>query len=127
LSGLSNSASSSAGNCVCSIFPPNAVVVKPVPAGETVVGVPGHLVKRAKAEQAEKRKKAALLGFDAYGITPDLPDPVENAIYTLLEHIHAQDRELEALTRAVKQLGGKIEQTQLPALDEAELDKPDKG
>ncbi len=101
----------------------NAVVVRPVPPGETVVGVPGHLVKRAKAEQAEKRKRAEQLGFDAYGITPDLPDPVENAIYSLLEHIHAQDRKLEELTEVVRQLGGDVGPVQLPELDDAELDK----
>ncbi len=102
----------------------NAVVVKPVPAGETVVGVPGHLVKRAKAVQAEKRKKAEQFGFDAYGVTPDLPDPVENAIYSLLEHIHAQDKKLEELTEAVRQLGGQVTPPHFPKLDEAELDKP---
>jgi len=105
----------------------NAVVVRPVPAGETVVGVPGHLVKRAKAEQAEKRKRAEQLGFDAYGITPDLPDPVENAIYSLLEHIHAQDRKLAELNEVVRELGGNVAPVQLPELDKAELDKSDEN
>jgi len=69
----------------------------------------------------------AAFTLDAYGITPDLPDPVENAIYSLLEHIHAQDRELEALARAVERLGGTVEKVALPELDGAALDKKDEN
>ena len=66
------------------------------------------------------------MGFDAYGITPDLPDPVENAIYTLLEHIHAQDQKLAELSDAVRQLGGRVEALHLPPLEDAALDKAEK-
>src|SRR5487761_2400765 len=67
----------------------NAIVVKDVPMGATVVGIPGHIVRR-KTEADNKREQAAnLLGFDAYGAGKDTPDPVERAIHALTDHMLA--------------------------------------
>ncbi|MCE5393593.1 MAG: serine O-acetyltransferase [Acidithiobacillus sp.] len=65
----------------------NAVVVKDVPAGATVVGIPGRVVN-----------KGAQGGhFDAYGLTGQMPDPVARAMECMLAHMQHQDQELAQL------------------------------
>lgn len=73
----------------------NAVVVKTVPAGATVVGIPGRVVN--KAEQHPDN-------FEAYGLTGQMPDPVARAIECMLEHMHRQDAEIAQLREGVQQL-----------------------
>jgi serine O-acetyltransferase len=67
----------------------NAVVVREVPAGATAVGIPARIVSEA-GEPVQH-------GFDAYGITSDMPDPVANAIRALLGHIEILKAEVQAL------------------------------
>jgi serine O-acetyltransferase len=84
----------------------NAVVVKPVPAGGTVVGVPGRVIERAADSTSRRRADTAKrIGFDAYGATRDVPDPVANAINRMLDHIHVMDRRMEAMSRALEEHG----------------------
>ncbi len=100
----------------------NAVVLKDVPAGATVVGVPGRIVVRPTPEQeARRRRMAEKIGFDAYGLTPDMPDPVATAINGMLDHLHALDAKLEEMCTALKQLGAEIADLQLPALGPCEI------
>jgi len=83
----------------------NAVVVKDVPPGATVVGIPGHVVVRKKPEDksAQREAMAKKIGFDAYGASKDMPDPIQNAIDTMLDHMHKVDEELEELRRQIRE------------------------
>jgi serine O-acetyltransferase len=84
----------------------NAVVVKAVRPGATVVGVPGRAIEReADADRQRRADTAARIGFDAYGATRDAPDPVANAINRMLDHIHHMDRRLELMSRALESRG----------------------
>ncbi len=95
----------------------NAVVVMDVPPGSTVVGVPAHVVRRQRAEDEQRREAIAKrIGFDAYGTTQDMPDPVANAIDQLLDHIQAMDSRMEEICAAVRRLGEELDSTPLPAL-----------
>ena len=97
----------------------NAVVVKDVPPGATVVGIPGRVVKQATApdEHDERRRAfAKKIGFDAYGASQDMPDPVANAIDRMLDHIHAMDSKLEMLCNALKKADIEIKDMPLPEL-----------
>lgn len=103
----------------------NAVVVKDVPAGATVVGIPGRVVKRETApDENDQRRRdfAKKIGFDAYGTTQDMPDPVANAIDRMLDHIHAMDSKLEVLCEALKKADIEFNDTPLPGLGPCELD-----
>lgn len=83
----------------------NAVVLHAVPAGATVVGVPGKIVRcrdrdakclelvREKVE-SERRKN-----FDAYGVAGEIDDPLENAVETLQQQVAQLRAELERLTK----------------------------
>jgi len=96
----------------------NAVVVKDVPAGATVVGVPGHVVTRRREDSGHQRRKAIAkkIGFDAYGASRDMPDPVNNAIDCILDHLHAVDDRLEAMGGRMTCLGAELEVLNLPSL-----------
>ena len=84
----------------------NAVVVKAVPDGCTVIGVPGRIIEAVKDEQTQRRADTAeKIGFDAYGATRDAPDPVANAINRMLDHIHTLDLRLEAMSHALERQG----------------------
>lgn len=84
----------------------NAVVTKEVPAGATAVGIPGRVIVKVDDEQEAKRQAIAeKLGFDAYGVSQDMPDPVARAIGQLLDHLHAVDGRLEGMCGALNALG----------------------
>ena len=67
----------------------NAVVVKEVPPGGTVVGVPGRLVEASDAKQAER--------FAAYAVVQEQDDPYAKAIRQLVEHSQELERALRTL------------------------------
>jgi len=76
----------------------NAVVVKDVPDGATVVGVPGRIVGvNRPVEDKQRHATAKKMGFDAYGATSDAPDPVANAINSILDHVHGMDGKMDAM------------------------------
>ena len=103
----------------------NAVVVKDVPPGATVVGIPGRVVRareQAAPDDQRRRAFAEKIGFDAYGTSQDMPDPVVNAVNAMLDHIHALDNRVEEMTREIVRLGGHVEGTALPDLKQCEMD-----
>lgn len=100
----------------------NAVVVKPVPAGATVVGVPGRLIGHA-AEHGDKRREqmAQKMGFEAYGATSDAPDPVAHAINCMLDHLHVVDARLERMCEYLQTLDYEPDVENMPELSACEI------
>lgn len=96
----------------------NAVVTKPVPAGATVVGIPGRIIVKSDETDAEAKRKAMAekIGFDAYGVSEDMPDPVAKAIGQLLDHLQAVDVRMEDMGKALKSLGCEYREKELPEL-----------
>ncbi len=82
----------------------NAVVVKEVPAGATVVGVPGRIVDEAAAEQ----KKAQ---FSAYGVVPGQEDPYLKTLQSLVEHAQELEQTVSALTEKIRRMEQKLSET----------------
>lgn len=101
----------------------NSVVIKEVPPGATVVGVPGRVVEAGgpNPTQDVRREIARKLGFDAYGATPDLPDPEAHAINQMLDHIHSLDRTVRQLCKALRGAGIEPGELCLPDLRGCEL------
>jgi serine O-acetyltransferase len=100
----------------------NSVVLKSVPAGATVVGIPGHLVSPdRKAQEARRQAIASKIGFDAYGMTPDMPDPVAHAVNHMLDHIQKLDEQVATLKAALQQHGIPVPEEPLPGLEHCEL------
>ena len=101
----------------------NAVIVKPVPAGSTVIGVPGRIIERPVDATSRRRASTARrIGFDAYGATRDVPDPIANAINRMLDHIHVLDQRVEALSRTLEDQGLTQHFEHLNDLDDCEME-----
>ena len=99
----------------------NAVVLKNVSADMTVVGVPGRLVGGKHLPDDKRQAIAKKMGFDAYGATQDMPDPVATAVNGILDHIHAMDERLEDMCKGLKDLGAEVGDINLPNLDSCAL------
>ena len=82
----------------------NAVVVKEVPAGATVVGVPGRIVDEVSAEQ----KKAP---FSAYGVVPGQEDPYLKTLQSLVDHAQELEQTVSALSEKIRRLEQKLAET----------------
>lgn len=104
----------------------NAVVLKDAPAGATLVGIPARIVGRRPEISPQQARIAERLGFDAYGMAQDMPDPVAEVVDRLLDHVLAADERLAALGQRVRLLqetvgvppdqSGEQEEPPLPSL-----------
>lgn len=100
----------------------NSVVLKPVPEGATVVGIPGHIIDpNAKKPSANGDEIANKMGFDAYGTTADMPDPIAYAINHMLDHIHLMDKRQEEMKQVLSDAGFKCSEKQIPGLEGCEI------
>lgn len=101
----------------------NAVVLGHVPVGATVVGIPGRIVQAREKSDDEKRRAATaeMLGFEAYGQTEDMPDPVANAINSMLDHVDTTDHKLQEICDALKSLGAEVGQLDADKLQSCEI------
>ena len=86
----------------------NAVVVKEVPAGATVVGIPGRVVEKGSTQQAAR--------FSAYAVLQEQDDPYAKAIQNLVEHSAELERALGKLTEKLAELEKDKQREQLRAV-----------
>ena len=91
----------------------NAVVVKAVPPGATVIGIPARLVE---SHEAAGR-------FAAYGLSRDVNDPVIQALHELIDHSADTDQRIEHILAELQRLGVKIENDLASRLDAGHLNK----
>src|SRR5262245_25761213 len=75
----------------------NSVVVKAVPAGATVVGIPARIVEHDRAE-------AARAAFDAYAVSADLDDPLNKVLGALGSRTEDIDGRLAEILRRLDSL-----------------------
>ncbi len=96
----------------------NAVVLRAVPPGATVVGIPGHVVGSKRHADVEKQRQfQEKIGFEPYGTSKDMPDPVADAFRGLIEHIRSMDERIEQLSKVVHAMGGTVPDTRLPEIE----------
>jgi serine O-acetyltransferase len=88
----------------------NAVVIKPVPAGATAVGIPARIIQSKSGESADVA--APERKFTAYGITQE-DDPVSQALRGLIDSASGQDQQIALLWQAIEKLSA----AQAPGLD----------
>ena len=84
----------------------NAVVTKEVPAGVSVVGIPGRIIRKPDPEQDQRRKDIAeKIGFDAYGMADEMPDPIARSVNNLMDHMLAVDCKINNICKSLHKLG----------------------
>ena len=79
----------------------NAVVIKPVPAGATAVGIPARIIPAKEGESADVT--AGTRKFNAYGITQD-DDPLSQAMRGLIDSAASQEHQIALLWKALESL-----------------------
>ncbi len=77
----------------------NSVVVKPVPAGATVVGIPARMV-----EVGPGHADAVRMAFDAYAVSADLDDPLSKVLLGLGNRTDDMDGRLAEILRRLDEL-----------------------
>jgi serine O-acetyltransferase len=77
----------------------NSVVVKPVPAGATVVGIPARVVEAGPAHPDVGR-----MAFDAYAVSADLDDPLNKVLLALGSRTEDIDGRLAEILRRLEGL-----------------------
>jgi serine O-acetyltransferase len=85
----------------------NAVVIKPVPAGATAVGIPARIIQ---ADDSKRREAVAnQMGFSAYGITEN-DDPLSQAMKGLIDNASSQEHQIALLWQAIEKLSERSKQ-----------------
>lgn len=79
----------------------NAVVLKEIPAGATAVGIPARILHPDLPQGADTKAKEY---FQAYGVTPNVDDPVSMALKGLIDATIEQEAKIAALEKALAKL-----------------------
>jgi serine O-acetyltransferase len=79
----------------------NAVVLKEIPAGATAVGIPARVLHPDLPQSADSKTKEY---FSAYGVTPNVDDPVSMALKGLIDATIEQEAKIVALEKALAKL-----------------------
>jgi serine O-acetyltransferase len=100
----------------------NAVVLKEIPPGATAVGVPARILHPdlpSSENSSDVNDKKAY--FSAYGITPNVDDPVSMALKGLIDATLEQEAKIKLLEAQLAKLSGTA------ALDIGETSKSNSG
>ena len=97
----------------------NSVVTKAVPAGTTVTGIPGRILAQEQGKRAELQEQH---GFDMYGVTEEMPDPVARSVRALADQNLALQKKVDAMAARLCQLDPNFCNEEVPAMDEHALD-----
>lgn len=105
----------------------NAVVTKEVPAEATVVGIPGRIILKAvkevpEVDEGRRKKMQENLGFDAYGLSEEMPDPVARSIRSILDHMHLVDERMNSMCKALRKIDDSYQKEEVPPIDEEDMD-----
>ena len=81
----------------------NAVVLKEIPAGATAVGIPARIL-HPDLPQASTPDSKVKEYFSAYGVTPNVDDPVSMALKGLIDATLEQEAKIAMLEKALAKL-----------------------
>jgi len=90
----------------------NAVVIKPVPAGATAVGIPARIIPSKTGASADVTEDSRPK-FSAYGITQE-DDPLSQAMRGLIDNAASQEQQIALLWQAIEKLAEARERDCVP-------------
>ena len=79
----------------------NAVALKEIPPGATAVGIPARILHPDLPQSADTKTKEY---FSAYGVTPNVDDPVSMALKGLIDATIVQEAKIAALEKMIAKL-----------------------
>ena len=79
----------------------NAVALKEIPPGATAVGIPARILHPDLPKSADTKTKEY---FSAYGVTPNVDDPVSMALKGLIDATIEQEAKIAALEKMIAKL-----------------------
>ena len=79
----------------------NAVALKEIPPGATAVGIPARILHPDLPQSADSKTKEY---FSAYGVTPNVDDPVSMALKGLIDATIEQEAKIAALEKMIAKL-----------------------
>jgi len=91
----------------------NSVVLKEVPEGATMVGIPAHPIGSAEHKRATGQVDD---GFSAYGQSADSVDPVANAISQLCDQVKTMDSFNKTLLEKLDAAGVDVKDLEMPTM-----------
>ena len=92
----------------------NAVVIKPVPAGATAVGIPARIIPSKEGHSADVTEDAKPKPqFTAYGITQE-DDPLSLAMRGLIDSAASQEHQIALLWQAIEKLSQRSRELPTP-------------
>ena len=97
----------------------NAVVLKEIPAGATAVGIPARILHPDLPQSAESKTKEY---FSAYGVTPNVDDPVSMALKGLIDATIMQEAKIAQLEKALSKLSNTPTETSADSDTKRDLD-----
>ncbi|WP_128113487.1 serine O-acetyltransferase [Polynucleobacter necessarius] len=97
----------------------NAVVLKEIPAGATAVGIPARILHPDLPQGADIKAKEY---FQAYGVTPNVDDPVSMALKGLIDATIEQEAKIAALENALAKLSNTPKDAAGPSDTKRDLD-----
>ena len=62
------------------------------------------------------------MGFDAYGVTEEMPDPVARAMGQVSTEVDAVDDRIENMCKALRKVNSEYQNGELPPLHEEDFD-----
>ena len=62
-----------------------------------------------------------MMGFDAYGATQDMTDPVADTVNRMLDHIHKMDDRMDTMCSQLHHLGSEVDFGPRPSLKDIEM------
>jgi serine O-acetyltransferase len=112
----------------------NAVVVKDVPEGATVIGIPGHIIEascddavnkedclKSRKLEAHRERIEQLIGFEAYGTSGTSFDPVAQVISNMLNHSRMLEEQLQSIIGALQDQGFDVQKLNIPGINAADF------
>ena len=105
----------------------NAVVTKEVPAGATVVGIPGRIILKSVSDmpavdEHKRKKMEENFGFDAYGLSEEMPDPVAKSLRSMLDHMHLVDERMNQMCKELRKLDSSFDKEEIKSIDDRDVD-----
>jgi serine O-acetyltransferase len=107
----------------------NAVVTKTVPAEATVVGIPGRIILKSvepieaqEVDESKRKKMEENFGFDAYGLSEEMPDPVARSIRSILDHMHTVDERMNSMCKELRKLDSSYVKEEFKGIEDKDID-----